>query len=149
MTARVREPIRVLVVGCSLRDDSLNNRLARLAASVAARAGATVDAATIGDFHVPFYDGDIEAKDGVPEEAEAFCRRLKASDAFIFASPEYNASMPGVVKNLIDWVSRLRPQPFNGKQGFLMSASPIDDRRQSGALGASHSPRAPRGACLS
>lgn len=124
MTARVREPIRVLVVGCSLRDDSLNNRLARLAARAIERDGASVDPATIGDFDVPFYDGDVEASDGVPEGAEAFCRRLKACDAFVLASPEYNASMPGIVKNLIDWVSRLRPQPFNGKQGLLMSASP-------------------------
>ncbi|MGH7636923.1 MAG: NADPH-dependent FMN reductase, partial [Gemmatimonadaceae bacterium] len=49
---------------------------------------------------------------------------LKAADAFIVASPEYNASMSGVMKNLIDWTSRIRPQPFNGKQGLLMSASP-------------------------
>jgi NAD(P)H-dependent FMN reductase len=124
VTARVREPIRVLVVGCSLRSNSLNNRLARLAATVVTRAGASVDAATIGDFDMPFYDGDIEANEGIPAGGQAFCRRLKASDAFILASPEYNASMPGVVKNLIDWVSRFRPQPFNGKQGFLMSASP-------------------------
>ena len=46
------------------------------------------------------------------------------SDAFIIASPEYNASMPGHLKNAIDWVSRIRPQPFNGRQGMLISASP-------------------------
>ncbi len=53
-----------------------------------------------------------------------FRERLVAADALIIASPEYNASMPGTLKNLIDWASRYRPQPFNGKQGLLLSASP-------------------------
>jgi NAD(P)H-dependent FMN reductase len=124
VSAHDREPIRVLVLGCSLRSNSLNNRLAQLAAMAVTRAGASVDLATIGEFDVPFYDGDIEANDGIPDGAQAFCQRLKASDAFVLSSPEYNSSMPAVVKNLIDWVSRFRPQPFNGKQGFLISASP-------------------------
>ena len=47
-----------------------------------------------------------------------------ANDAFIISSPEYNASMPGVLKNIIDWVSRFRPQPFNERHALLMSASP-------------------------
>ena len=50
--------------------------------------------------------------------------RLESADAFVIASPEYNASMPGVMKNAIDWVSRARPQPFNQRHGLLMSASP-------------------------
>jgi NAD(P)H-dependent FMN reductase len=122
--ARDRRSIHVLVVGCSLRDNSLNDRLGRLAARAVEHNGGTVDSATIGDFDVPLYDGDIEANQGIPAGAMAFGKRLRATDAFILASPEYNASMPGIVKNLIDWVSRARPQPFNGKQGLLMSASP-------------------------
>jgi NAD(P)H-dependent FMN reductase len=51
-------------------------------------------------------------------------RRLEACDAFVIASLEYNASMPGLLKNVIDWVSRLRPPPFNERAGLLMSASP-------------------------
>jgi NAD(P)H-dependent FMN reductase len=82
------------------------------------------DLARIADFDCPFYDGDVEQEAGIPEGAREFCRRLKAADAFVVASPEYNASMPGVLKNLVDWVSRFRPQPFNGRQGFLLSASP-------------------------
>jgi NAD(P)H-dependent FMN reductase len=124
MAAGNRRPIHLLVFGASLRRDSLNNRLASLAAKVAARSGATVDEARIGDFDASFYDGDAEAAQKFPEGVHAFCKRLKAADAFIIASPEYNASLPGVLKNLIDWTSRLRPQPFNGKQGLLLSASP-------------------------
>src|SRR6478672_6601344 len=69
-------------------------------------------------------DQDVEREQGIPPGAKELCRRLKAADAFIIASPEYNASLPGVLKNIIDWTSRFRPQPFNGKQAFLMSASP-------------------------
>jgi NAD(P)H-dependent FMN reductase len=76
------------------------------------------------DFDVPSYDGDAEEVSGIPKGAEELRRRLVGSDAFIVASPEYNGSMPGVFKNLIDWTSRFRPQPFDGKHGLLMSASP-------------------------
>jgi NAD(P)H-dependent FMN reductase len=116
--------LRVLVLGASLREESLNDRLASLAAQVAERGGARVERARIAQFPVPFYDQDTEAAEGMPEGAQAFCDRLKAADALVIAAPEYNASMPGVLKNLIDWVSRFRPQPFNGKQCLLLSASP-------------------------
>ena len=116
--------LRVLVWSGSLRADSLNTKLARLAASHAAKAGATVDYATMRDFDVPLYDGDLDVPNGIPAGALELNRRLAECDAFIVASPEYNASMPGVLKNLIDWASRMRPQPFHEKHGLLMSASP-------------------------
>lgn len=86
--------------------------------------GHDVDFATMSEFDCPSYDGDLEEAEGLPQGAQRFRERLLASDAFVIASPEYNGSMPGVVKNAIDWTSRFRPQPFNGKQGFLLSASP-------------------------
>jgi len=116
--------LRVLVVGASLSSTSLNNRLAGFAARLVAEKGGKSDLSTIGDFDCPFYDHDIEVETGPPVGAHRFCERLKAADALIVASPEYNASMPAAIKNLIDWVSRFRPQPFNGKQALLMSASP-------------------------
>lgn len=121
----VSEPkLKVLVFGASLRADSLNGRLAALAAHVAERNGATVDHAEMRDFDVPSYDGDAEKEHEVPRGAEELRRRLIETDAFIISSPEYNASMPGLLKNVIDWTSRFRPQPFDGKHGLLMSASP-------------------------
>jgi chromate reductase, NAD(P)H dehydrogenase (quinone) len=117
-------PLKVLVFAASLRAESLNRRLAALAARVAAGTGATVDLATMRDFDVPSYDGDAEAVHGIPAGAQELHRRLAGSDAFIVASPEYNASMPGLLKNLIDWTSRFRPQPFDGRHGLLLSASP-------------------------
>jgi NAD(P)H-dependent FMN reductase len=119
-----RHAVRFLVFGASLRRDSLNERLASLAASVVEEKGGVVDRAHIADFDCPSYDQDVELGDGIPPGAERFRERLLKADAFVVASPEYNASMPGVLKNVIDWVSRYRPQPFNKKQGLLLSASP-------------------------
>ncbi len=116
--------LKVLVFAASLRADSLNKKLASLAARVAERHGATVDLASMHDFDVPLYDGDVESTQGIPKGAEELRRRLLENDAFIIASPEYNGSMPGTIKNLIDWTSRFRPQPFDGRHALLMSASP-------------------------
>src|SRR5688572_13626542 len=119
-----RREVRFLVFAGSLRKESLNDRLAALAAASVTRYGGIADRASIADFEAPLYDNDIETDAGIPIGVTAFANRLKTADGFIMASPEYNASMPGVVKNLIDWTSRIRPQPFNGKQALLMSASP-------------------------
>jgi chromate reductase, NAD(P)H dehydrogenase (quinone) len=124
VTVPQRSPIRILVFAASLRADSLNARLAALAAECVRGNGGTADLATMQEFDVPSYDGDVEAADGLPPGAERFRRRLDQVDGFIIASPEYNASMPGILKNLIDWTSRHRPQPFNERHALLMSASP-------------------------
>jgi chromate reductase len=116
--------VRVLVFSASLRDNSLNDRLASLAARGVEAVGGVVDRASMRDFDCVSYDGDEERQGHMPEGATRLRERLLASDAFIVASPEYNASMPGVIKNVIDWVSRFRPQPFTRRQGLLMSASP-------------------------
>jgi chromate reductase len=116
--------LKVVVFGASLRAGSLNGTLAALAARVAEQSGAEVDHASMRDFDVPSYDGDAESAQGIPKGAAELRRRLVESDAFIIASPEYNASMPGTLKNLVDWTSRFRPQPFDGKHGLLLSASP-------------------------
>lgn len=116
--------MKVLVFAASLRAESLNKKLAALAARVAGADGAEVDLADMRDFEVPLYDGDLESASGIPEGAKELQRRLLASDALIIACPEYNASMPGSIKNLIDWTSRFRPQPFDGRHCLLLSASP-------------------------
>jgi chromate reductase len=121
---QLREPVRFLVFSASLRAGSLNTRLARLAAETIRANGGEVDLATMAAFAAPSYDADIQASEGFPAEAEELRDRITACDAFVIASPEYNASMPGVLKNSIDWVSRFSPQPFNERHGLLMSASP-------------------------
>jgi len=119
-----RGAVRVLIFSASLRADSLNSRLAHLARSVLQAAGATVDWATMNEFDGPSYNQDVETGPGFPPGPRELHRRLEACDAFVIATPEYNASMPGHLKNAIDWVSRIRPQPFNARHGLLLSASP-------------------------
>lgn len=116
--------IRVLIFGASLRHASLNRRLAELAATVVEEQGGTADRADMTEFDCPAFDSDVEGDAGIPPGAQRLRDRLVDADAFLIASPEYNASMPGYLKNTVDWVSRVRPQPFNGRQGLLMSASP-------------------------
>jgi len=116
--------LRVLVFAASLRKDSVNAALAHLAARHASRYGAVVDVASMREFDVPSYDPDIEARGDIPAGALELKRRLTANDAFVISSPEYNGSMPGLLKNAIDWASRFRPQPFHERDGLLMSASP-------------------------
>ncbi|HUS67580.1 MAG TPA: NAD(P)H-dependent oxidoreductase [Kofleriaceae bacterium] len=116
--------MKLLVFSASMRKESLNTKLAGIVARVARGLGATVDLASMKDFDVPSYDGDVEGADGIPSGAQELKRRLEACDAFAIVSPEYNASMPGLLKNAIDWTSRFRPQPFDGKHAILLSASP-------------------------
>ena len=117
-------PLRILVLGAALRAASTNAKLASLVARMLTEAGADVDLASLREFDMPLYDGDLETAHGVPDGALALRDRLERCDAFVLASPEYNASVPGVVKNAIDWVSRVRPQPFKTKHALLVSASP-------------------------
>ncbi len=121
---RKHEPLRFLVFSASMRTNSLNTRLAKLASDKIEKNGGIVDFAYMKDFDCPSYDQDIESKGTVPPGAEQFRKRLLANDAFVISSPEYNSSMPGFLKNSIDWVSRFRPQPFNMLHALLMSASP-------------------------
>ena len=114
----------MLIVSASLRDDSLNSRLAGLAAESIQAHGAVADVASMRELDMESYDSDEEKRSGFPAAAEEFRSRLETSHAFMICSPEYNASIPGVLKNAIDWVSRFRPQPFHERHGMLLSASP-------------------------
>jgi len=119
-----RPPITLLVFSASLRAGSLNTRLAELAAVTVEANGGEVDRGSMREFDVPSFDQDVLDRDGFPAGAVEFRAQLERCDGFVIAAPEYNASMPGLLKNAVDWVSRYRPQPFNEKYGLLLSASP-------------------------
>ena len=118
------QPLRILVFSASLRNGSLNTRLIKLAVEVIGKNGAQADYADMREFDCPSFNQDLDNNDSLPPAAEQFNKRLLGTDAFIISSPEYNSSIPGYLKNSIDWVSRFRPQPFNERHGLLMSASP-------------------------
>ncbi len=119
-----RESLRILIFSASLRTESLNSRLVRLAKKIIETNGATVDFASMQEFECPSFNQEVEVKGSTPNGAVEFRNRILANDAFVISSPEYNASIPGHLKNAIDWVSRFRPQPFNERHALLMSASP-------------------------
>jgi len=116
--------MRLFAFAASLRRESLNRKLIRLAVQAAERAGASVDHAEFREFDMPLYDGDVEATSGIPAGAQKLRERFLRADAFMIATPEYNHSIPGTLKNAIDWVSRAHPPAWRGKPGLLLSASP-------------------------
>lgn len=116
--------VSVAAFAASLRSGSLNSTLLSLAADVAEHIGALVTRADFRELDAPSYDQDVQDGQGFPRGAERFHELLQAHDALMISSPEYNFSMPGVLKNVIDWTSRYRPNPFRGKHVLLMSASP-------------------------
>jgi chromate reductase len=120
---------KILAFAGSLRADSYNKLLVRAAAEGARAAGAEVTYVDLKDLPMPIYDGDLEAAQGLPENARRFKTLLRNHDGFLIASPEYNSSISGALKNAIDWASRAEEgEPplvaFAGKTAVLMAASP-------------------------
>jgi NAD(P)H-dependent FMN reductase len=114
---------RLLAFAASLRRESWNRKLVGLAVELAREVGAEVDVAEFREFDMPLYDADLQAVLGIPAGASELARRVGAADGLLLASPEYNFSLPGTLKNAIDWVSRIRPMPLRGKSALLLSAS--------------------------
>ncbi|MCO5132605.1 MAG: NAD(P)H-dependent oxidoreductase [Xanthobacteraceae bacterium] len=101
-------PIKILVIPGSLRSGSLNIRLAGAAMAELVEAGAEVSLISLGDYPLPIYDGDLEARSGVPAEAVNLKRQIEAHHGVLLVSPEYNSSPPPLLKNALDWVTRVR-----------------------------------------
>ena len=124
---------RVLAFAGSARRDSLNKKLARVAVQYARDAGAEVTFVDLDDYPMPVYHGDLESAEGMPENAKKLRDLFLAHDALLIASPENNQSIPALLKNTIDWLSRdigdgkgamSGLAPFRGKVAALMAASP-------------------------
>ncbi len=121
---------RILVFAGSARKESFNKKLAAIAADAARAAGAEVTHLDLAEYPMPIYDGDLEAADGMPENAKKLKQLFIDHDALLIASPEYNSSFSPLLKNVIDWVSRGEGGliAYKGKVAGLLAASP-------GALG--------------
>lgn len=122
------EALNVTVICGSLRKGSYNAALARALPGLAPAGMTIAPAPSFRDF--PVFDQDIQDTTGIPAPVEALAAALRAADGVIIVSPEYNWSIPGGLKNAIDWLSRVKDQPFAGKPVALQSAA-------QGPLGAS------------
>ncbi len=123
------EQPKIVVFAGSTRAASFNKKLAAVAARAAEDAGAAVTRLDLRALAMPLYDGDLEAAEGLPANAQAFKDALVAHDGMLIASPEYNGLISGVLKNAIDWASRPQPDEpplvaFRGKVAGIMGASP-------------------------
>jgi len=116
--------MKLLMFAASLRKESVNKKLIHLSASLAKELGAEVDLANFNEFDMPLYNADIQDEQGFPDGVSRFITRLHAADGLVMSVPEYNFSMPGTLKNLIDWVSRVTPMPWKRQSILLQSASP-------------------------
>ena len=121
--------LKILVIPGSLRSGSLNARLAAVAAHEFAQSGVEVSRISLSDFPLPIYDGDLQAKSGVPKNAVNLKRMIGAHHGVLIVTPEYNSSVPALVKNTIDWVSRvqdpheIRGQVFHDRAFAIAAAS--------------------------
>jgi len=112
-------PVKTLAFCGSLRKASYNRMLLKTAIELAP-AGIVIEVAEIDG--LPVYNADLHQA-GLPAQVERLCDQTAAADALLFATPEYNHSIPAPLKNAIDWISRRQPQPFAGKPAAIMGAS--------------------------
>jgi len=117
--------LKILVIPGSLRTGSLNARLAATAAAELVQAGADVTRISLGDFPLPIYDGDLQTKSGVPKHAINLKRMIGAHHGVLVVTPEYNSSVPPLVKNAIDWVTRVQDAQETRGQVFRERAFAI------------------------
>ena len=121
--------IKILAFSGSTREDSVNKKLIFEAASLTRQMSANITVIDLKDYPIPFYDGDLEAKEGMPTTAKQLRQLMIQSHIILIASPEYNGSLSAVLKNTIDWASRSEEggssrEAFKGKKFVIMSASP-------------------------
>jgi NAD(P)H-dependent FMN reductase len=120
--------LRIQIISGSARSGSFNQQLAGLISRELLALGHEAPAWDFRAHPLPLYDGDLEAE-GLPESVRALKRAVKAADAVVLVSPEYNASLSPLLKNAIDWVSRPAPEaelsnPWSGRPVMLAAASP-------------------------
>lgn len=125
--------LSILALSGSTRRESYNQKLLTAAVEGAQRAGVSVTKISLRDYPMPLYDGDYEESEGIPDTTKALKKVFMSHQGILLASPEYNSSISGVLKNTIDWLSRREEGEaplacFKSKVVCLMSASP-------GALG--------------
>ncbi|MBI4281532.1 NAD(P)H-dependent oxidoreductase [Candidatus Uhrbacteria bacterium] len=113
--------LNVIAMSGSLRKDSYNRKALQIAKKIATDAGAEVTEFDLRELNLPMYDGDVEAQ-GFPKSVQKLRRAAESANVFLFATPEYNASTSGALKNAIDWLSRA-PKMLPGKVAAVFGAT--------------------------
>jgi|SRR5665811_62448 len=118
--------MRLVFFAGSAREGSHNKKLARLGQQIAEANGIEAVFVDLSDYHMPIYHGDLEDDEGVPERTRAFKALLEEYDGVMIVTPEYNASIPPLLKNTLDWVSRVKDAPdvFKTRVFAISGASP-------------------------
>lgn len=121
---------KILAFSGSTRSGSVNTRLLGAAVRELALIDCEVTRISLEDYPMPIYDGDLESRDGIPENVLKIAKLMDSHDGFFITSPEYNGSLPPLMKNTIDWVSRVSSadgksiSPYRGKVAAIAAASP-------------------------
>lgn len=116
--------MKLFLMAASVKQASVNKKLINLTEKLLRDKPVTLDKADFREFDVPLYDADVNESSGLPAGAKKLIERMHAADGLIWSVPEYNFSMPGTLKNLIDWVSRDPALPWKNQFMLLLSASP-------------------------
>lgn len=116
--------LKLLGISLSLRKDSCNKKLIKIAEHVVTESNMEMEVLDLLNYDMPSYNEDVEHDKGFPKNAGQLKEKIENAHGIIIASPEYNASYPGYFKNIFDWISRYRPIPWNNKTVLLLSASP-------------------------
>jgi len=113
--------MKICGISGSLRTGSYNTALLHAVREIAAPDHDVV-IAEIGD--IPLYNGDVEQAEGIPASVERVAGMIREADALLIVTPEYNAGIPGVLKNAMDWISRVKPSVYDAKPTAMMGTSP-------------------------
>ncbi len=117
--------MKVLMFAGSLRKDSFNKKLIINSMNFLSKISKVeLEYLDFGPLTIPIYNEDLEKASGLPPDVQKICNKITSSNAIILSTPEYNGSIPGGLKNIIDWVSRDKSNPWKKKHLLLLAASP-------------------------
>jgi chromate reductase, NAD(P)H dehydrogenase (quinone) len=117
-------PDRIIVFAGSARRDSVNKHVARIATDALVRRGRDAVFVDLADYEMPLYHGDQEEDRGIPEAAHRLTELFATAGGFLISSPEYNGAMTALLKNTVDWITRVEFGAFGSKFIGLMAATP-------------------------
>lgn len=118
------KPVRIALFSGSIREDSINQKLVNAVAHILKDLGAKPVKISLRDYEMPIFNEDFEKAEGVPKTAKNLVRRLKSMDGVFIATPEYNGGLPALLKNTIDWTTRIGLEQFSAPVYGIGAATP-------------------------